>query len=241
MIDYTNFRKILNGAFEKHAEHSVPTEEQSNKLYRITEYLFQENEKYNLTAIRSPEDAVIKHIFDTIIVEKFIPNGSCVIDVGSGAGFPAVPLAIMRSDITVTALDSTEKKTEYIKKVCGEFGIKNVKTLCARAEEASQSTETREKYDVAIARSVAGLPILTELCLPFVKKGGRFISMKSGSARHEIEESANAIAKLGGAAFDVISLYTSGEDERCLFISGKVSNTPNEYPRRYAQIKKKPL
>ncbi len=241
-LDFEQFDLLINNAFSSHPEVSFPTEEQKSKLYRFTELLLSENEKYNLTAIRTPQGVISKHLFDSICVSSHIPNGSKLIDIGSGAGFPTVPLAIMRPDVSFHPLDSTDKKVEFIKSSAQLLELTNVHPISARAEELAADPAYREGFDVAIARSVAALPILSELCIPFVKPGGYFLSMKSASAAAEISDSLRGIKKLGGDNVEIRSLYSDDTDgERCLFVVKKISPTPKELPRRYAQIKKKPL
>lgn len=242
MIDAKEFDRLIEQVFAEHKEINAPNCEQREKLRVLADFLLAENEKHNLTAIRTLEGVVKKHIFDSICIEKYIPVGAKIIDVGSGAGFPSLPLAVMRSDLSITPLDSTEKKVDHIKKAAELMGLENVTPIVGRAEELAKTTERRQSYDVAVARSVAALPVLSELCLPFVKIGGLFLSMKSASAAHEIEESKSAVKKLGGSPIEIVTLYNDPDDgDRCLFISKKKSQTPSDLPRRYAQIKKKSL
>ncbi len=241
-ISFESFNLLINNAFSTHPEVIPPDDVQKNKLFRLAELLLSENEKYNLTAIRTLEGVMSKHIFDSICVESYIPRNATVIDVGAGAGFPTLPLAIMRPDISITPLDSTDKKIEFIKKAAEALELQNVHPVSARAEELANDPAYREGFDIVIARSVAALPILSELCLPFVKLGGRFLSMKSASAAEEIPDSLRGVGKLGGGEIEVKNLYIDdSENQRCLFIVDKIAKTPKELPRRYAQIKKKPL
>ena len=217
--------------------------EMLSKFAILTDFLLSENEKYNLTAIRSFDQAIRKHIYDSITISPYIPNGASVVDIGSGAGFPALPLAIVRPDIKVTAIDSTAKKVGFVCKAAELLRLSNVTGVCGRAEELSAiGCDLREKFDICVARSVAELRILTELCLPFAKKGGCFLAMKSQSALHEINEAENALQKLGcRKAPRQISLYQSDEDERVVWEFEKTDKTPDKLPRKFAQIKKKPL
>ncbi len=241
-IDFTLFNTLTDSVFSSHPEVTAPNEEQKNKLFRFAQLLLSENEKYNLTAIRTLEGVVSKHLFDSICVSAHIQSGASIIDIGAGAGFPTLPLAIMRPDITITPLDSTDKKIEFIKKAADMLELTNVHPISARAEELASDEAYRESFDIAIARSVAALPILSELCLPFVKVGGRFLSMKSATASEEIKDSLRGVKKLGGDDVKITSLYSDSSDgERCLFCINKIAKTPKELPRRYAQIKKKPL
>ena len=212
------------------------------KFCELTRFLLSENEKYNLTAIRNVEGVIKNHLFDSVSIAKLLPENAKIIDVGSGAGFPALPLAIVRPDLRIIALDSTQKKSDFTKAAAKLLDLHNIDAISARAEELVSDLPTfREHFDAAVARSVASLPVLSELCLPFVKLGGMLVAMKSKSAEHELEESKNAFRLLGGKP-ELITLYESREDEiRCAFVISKIAPTPSKYPRAYAQIKKKPL
>lgn len=256
------FNSILNSVFEKYNIKNTLTEEQIEIFHKMAERLLSENEKYNLTAIRTVEGVAENHIFDSILAASIIPEGATVLDVGSGGGFPALPIAVVRPDIKITALDSTEKKVEYIKETAEILGLENVSTVCGRAEELSlpfidkekakktgqkPSPENfftlRESFDVVIARSVASLNLLSELCVPFLKVGGKFIAMKSEKALHEIKESENALYLLGCVQkCEIIKPYTiDPETDKLFAVTQKRSQTPIKYPRKYAQIKKKTL
>lgn len=238
----TEFDRITDQIFEKYGKICTWSNEQREKLCYIAHKLLQENEKYNLTAIKTLDGVIAKHLFDSVAVEAYIPQNTTIIDVGTGAGFPSLPLAVIRSDIRIVALDATEKKIGFVNSTAAEIGLTNVSGLYGRAEELSLQPPLREKYDCAIARSVAGLQILSELCLPFVKVGGKLLAMKSDRAMHEIEESQKALTTLGASVPDVIRLYDDENGEaRLLFVSEKQNPTPSNYPRRFAQIKKKPL
>ncbi len=241
-FDFEYFNSLIDSIFYTHPEVVKPTAEQKEKLCHLSKLLLAENKKYNLTAIRTIEGVVSKHLFDSICVSSYIKSGANVIDIGSGAGFPALPLAIMRPDLSITPLDSTEKKVEYIRSTAASLGLANVHPICTRAEELATDPAYRETFDVAIARSVAALPILSELCIPFVACGGHFLSMKSASASEEIESSLSGIKKLGGGEIKISTLYIDQTDgERCLFVVKKERSTPKDLPRRYSQIKKRPL
>lgn len=206
----------------------------------LTEY----NEKFNLTAIRTPEDYLSKHVADCVSAARFIrpiiPHGGMILDVGSGAGFPALPLAVMLPDIKVTALDSTAKKLVYIGEAAARIGCTNVSTVTGRAEEVVFGR--RESFDVVTARAVARLNILIELCAPFVAVGGYFVAMKGALAAEEAAEAENA-ARLLGLAPAEITPYSLPclEDSRAFVCYRKVSPTPDRYPRQYSKIVKKPL
>ena len=202
------------------------------------------NQTTNLTAIKDPDEAIVKHIADCAICIGAIPERADLLDVGSGAGLPAFPFAILRPDISVTALDSTGKKVDFINNTAKKLGLKNLKAICQRAEELGKNRSYRERYTVVSARAVARLNQLSELCLPFVKVGGIFISMKSRLADEELSEALGGIGTLGGKPRGETKLTLLGSDEpleRCLIVVDKRSHTPPQFPRAYARISSKPL
>ena len=214
------------------------------KFSLVARMLVEWNERINLTAITEPNEIVIKHFIDSLTVSSVLPKKEIsLIDVGTGAGFPGVPLAIIRSDIKLTLLDSLNKRLIYLNELCGALEIKAA-LIHTRAEEAGQNEAFREKYDVAAARAVASLPVLCEYCLPFVKIGGRFIAMKGPEGETEAAVSANAAGLLGGklAHIEKTRLETCAETmERRLLVFDKIEATPAKYPRITAKIKKQPL
>lgn len=219
--------------------------ELSEKFFLLSQLLVEENEKYNLTAIKNEELILPLHFADCMLGAEFIPDGAKVIDVGCGGGFPTLPLAIIREDIKITAMDSTEKKLGFIKKVCVELGLKNVETLVGRAEDHGKMPEYREKFDVACARGVSRLNILSELCMPFVRVGGSFVAMKGAMGVEEYREAEGGIAKLGGGKAGIYDkkLFVSVDEsqDRSFIVVEKVAKTPDAYPRMYSKIKNKPL
>ncbi len=205
--------------------------------------LLETNKTTNLTAIKDPDEAIIKHIADCAVCINDIPKGADLLDIGSGAGLPAFPFAILRPDISVTALDSTGKKIEFIRSTAEKLGIKNLKTVSARAETLANNRSYRQRYTVVSARAVARLNVLSELCLPFLKVGGVFLSMKSRLADEELSEALSGIGTLGGKPREVkkFTLVGGEGDERCLIIIDKRRDTPPQFPRAYARISSKPL
>lgn len=236
-------KNIIEQVFAKYPKICGINDEKVKNFAILLDFLLSENEKYNLTAIRDFEQAAAKHIYDSITIAPYLSENAEIVDVGSGAGFPALPLAILRPDLKITALDSTEKKVGFIVNASELLGLKNISGVCGRAEELSAPGELlREKFDACAARSVAELRVLAEFCLPFVKKGGIFLAMKSENALHEIKEAENATKTLGcRAAPQKISLYRSDNDNRMVWIYQKTDPTPEKYPRKFALIKKKPL
>lgn len=205
--------------------------------------LLEWNEKINLTAITEPEDVLYKHFYDCILFFKAITPkaGAEIIDVGTGAGFPGTVLKIVRPDINVTLLDSLNKRLVFLNEVISRLGLDGIKTVHMRAEDAGKAAAHREKYDIACARAVAALPALMEYCLPLVKKGGSFVAMKGASAEEEMSRSLNAAHLLGAAKPTIICETLTGNEQRAFIISKKISQTPTKYPRKPAEISKKPL
>lgn len=201
------------------------------------------NEKVNLTAVTDAQGACAKHFADSLLIEEHIPKGASLCDVGCGGGFPTLPLAIVRPDLEITALDSTEKKLKFVSLMADKLSL-NVTVLPARAEEVGQSRKYRESFDCVCARAVARLNILSELCIPLVKIGGKFISCKAALAKEELNEALDGIEKLGGALETVKDtlLVTESEDQsRTVFVFSKEKETPKAFPRHYSKISKKPL
>ncbi len=215
------------------------TAEQYEKFDLYAEFLCEYNKNVNLTAITEPHDILIKHFIDSVIALKFVdvPKNSAIIDVGTGAGFPSIPIKIMRNDINLTLLDSLAKRITFLEKLCGKLDIE-ANFIHGRAEDIGTLAEYREKFDFSCARAVANLSVLSEYCVPFVNVGGIFIAMKGPN--EEIESSENAIKLLGGE-ISKISDYDLGGDRRRIISIKKISRTSTKYPRNSSQIKKKSL
>lgn len=202
--------------------------------------LIQEvNKVLNLTGIDDDEGIFHKHFYDSLLIAPMMDMNTSVADIGSGAGFPGIVLAIARPDLTVTCVEPTTKRTQFLSRVVSECGLKNVIILNARAEEVID--ELRETFDYATARAVAYLDILSELCIPFVKIGGHFIAMKGQKGTEEYETSLKAVHKLGGDLIETHKFEDSVMGERYNLVIKKVRSTPKQYPRAYAKIKKSPL
>lgn len=215
------------------------------KLYTVCEQLECKSKQFNLTAITDPEEVMRKHIVDCLFAAKTVKNfakaGDKLLDVGSGAGFPSLPIAASISEISVTAMDATAKKTVYMNDTAALAGIENFNAVNSRAEEAARSG-MGEGFDIVSARAVARLNVLMELCVPFLKVGGYFISMKGAAAEEEMAEAQSAAKKLGCTFVEKIP-YTLPDltDARFLLVYRKDSKTPALYPRNFSQISKKPL
>ena len=203
--------------------------------------LIGENEKYNLTSITDPEEVVIKHFVDSIMLLKYfdLDYNTKIIDIGSGAGFPGIPLLIAKNNrLDLTLVDSRLKRVAFMDEVLKRCGL-NANPICARAESLGVEARYREQFDVATARAVAPLNILCELCMPLVKVGGYFVSLKG--AQDECDEAKNAVSVLGGELESNVSYKLENGDTRSIVIIKKISQTPTEYPRKNKKIQTKPL
>lgn len=207
-------------------------------VYRVLEI----TKVMNLTAIKEPIEAVQKHVIDSLTILPWVPKEGKMLDVGSGAGFPAVPVAMLRPKLSVTALDGLAKRMRFITESCELLQIPNVTAIHGRAEEMAKAPLYREQYDVVTARAVANLAVLAEYCLPFVKVGGVFIAMKGPGVEEELSEAKNAIGTLGGKIIEQKSFTLPDSDlARTLIVVKKISQTATKYPRNSGQISKKPI
>ena len=241
-MEMLNFRKVLRECFKENNLLDLLDNDKEEKLFGFAELLIETNKQMNLTAITDMEGVIFKHFTDCARAVRHFEANSSVIDVGCGAGFPSMPLAILRPDLKVTALDSTTKKTVFIQNCANKLEISNITSVAARAEEFV--SDHREAYDYATSRAVARLNVLCELCLPLVRKGGKFVPMKATQANDELDEAKNAIKTLGGELEDKDSYTLTFNTEvldRHIFLIKKVHHTTAIYPRKYAQILKKPL
>ena len=211
--------------------------EKGEKFAVLFDELIAFNNVTNLTAITECEEVALRHFADSLTAADKIPVGATVIDVGCGGGFPTLPLAIARPDLAITALDSTAKKLVFVENMARKLSL-NVKTLAARAEEIP---ECRESFDIATSRAVARMNLLTELCLPLVKVGGKCVAMKGASGKEELAEAEGGITKLGGTVTGVDAFTLLSAGERVIITVDKVAPTPSAYPRPWGKIKKKPL
>ena len=215
-------------------------------FFALTERMLAVNEHLNLTAITEPEAVILRHYADSLTLAELIPTGASVADIGSGAGFPAIPLCIARPDLRITAIDGTGKRVRYMQETADLLGLSNLTALTMRAEAGAKDPTLRGKFDVATARAVAALPILSELCLPYVKVGGLFLAMKSREAEAELVTASKAIRTLGGGdvSLEERTLTSPSEPEpltRVIISVRKLNPTHAQYPRDFAQMKKKPL
>ena len=213
------------------------------KLMGYGRLILEWNEKINLTAITDEEGMIVKHFLDSLSVCKFIGTGrKSLIDVGTGAGLPGIPLKIAEADLSVTLLDSLEKRVNFLNEVISRLSMKGIRAVHGRAEDFGAMPDFREKYDYAVARAVADLAVLCEYCLPFVKVGGLFIAMKGPSAEQEVKDSTKAISILGGELISSEKFGLPSSDyERTIIIIRKCRHTPASYPRKSGKPTKSPL
>ena len=218
------------------------TAAQAESFQTYLELLLEWNDKINLTAITEPGEIVAKHFVDslTLLSSCTIKQGAKIIDVGTGAGFPGIPLKIMRPDLNLTLLDSLNKRLNFLGEVCQTLNLKSER-IHKRAEEAGLDKKMRENYDIVVARAVAPLNVLCEYCLPLVKMKGFFIAMKGPGAREELTAAENALELLGGSDVELASLTLPEAGERNLVVVQKKEFTPKGYPRHGGTISKHPL
>ena len=229
---------ILNECFKLF---DLPLNEDiESKFKKYAEMLVGTNKKFNLTAITEPDDIYIKHFADSISCQEFINPGSRVIDVGTGAGFPGLPLKIARDDISLTLMDSLAKRVGFLSDVVSELKLKNTDVFHMRAEDAGIDEKFREKYDVCVSRAVANLPVLCEYCLPFVKVGGLFLALKGKEARNEVQCAEKAMLILGGETEKVHDFFWKNMEHSVVIIR-KICKTPKNYPRKAGKPSKQPI
>lgn len=218
------------------------TQQQATSLDTYAQMLVEWNEKINLTAITEPQDMAVKHFLDSLLLLKaaVLPQGASLIDVGTGAGFPSVPVKVVRPDLQLNLLDSLNKRLVFLQELCGALGLQAQYTHL-RAEDGGKDKKYREKYDFACARAVASLRNLSEYCLPFVKVGGAFIALKGAGWEEELAEAKNAIGTMGGKVDRIEKFTLPDESRRAIILIKKISQTPPQFPRTAAKMTKKPI
>ncbi len=239
----SEFQNILRAAFEKNGISKLLREAATEKLEALCRIMQAKNTEMNITAIADDVGIATKHFCDSAFLATLLPEEGDMVDIGCGGGFPCLPVGILKPNIKITAIDSTEKKVNYVAATAKELGIANFRGVAIRAEEGAQG-DFRERYDIACARAVAALDVLCELCIPYLKVGGTFYAMKGRGAAEELEAAKSAVKLLGGDLVRVHEFALVCEDEvqsRYIIEIKKVSKTPTQYPRAYAKIKKKPL
>ncbi len=220
------------------------SKEQINMLLKYMDMLKEWNKKVNLTSIVDDEGIIKKHFLDSISIfnTELIKDNISLVDVGTGAGFPGIPIKIINPTVKVTLIDSLKKRVNFLKEVICELKLKGINAVHGRCEDFANQKDYREQYDIATARAVASLPVLCEYCLPYVKIGGSFIAMKGPSVIEELDVSGNAVKVMGGELKEVIDTNIYGEDlNHKLVVVKKKKLSPIKYPRKAGKIEKNPI
>ena len=241
-MEKQEYIEYLVAAFRSNGLCDVISEEKAEKLYDLYKILVETNRVVNLTAITDEKEVILKHFIDSATICEFMGNDWSVIDVGCGAGFPSLPLAVLRPDLSIASIDSTGKKVDFVNATAKKLGLENITAICTRAEDFAKNN--RESFDACTSRAVARLNVLAELCIPFVKVGGVFAPMKSDKGEEEFAEAKVGVAKLGCELREKKNLRLTLEEssiQREIFVFEKKAKTPPAYPRNYSQIVKKPL
>ena len=239
-MELEEFTKIFNNYLEK--LNLTLTEEQIEKFYNYMNLLIEWNKKINLTAIIEPKDIILKHFIDSLTIVKYIKEGETIIDVGTGAGFPGIPLKIAREDLKITLADSLNKRINFLNEVINKLDLKNIETIHTRAEELGKNKKYREKFDIATSRAVANMSTLSEYLIPFIKVKGRCICMKSSDIDTELENAKKAINILGCEIESKDKFNLPNSDlGRSVIILRKVKNTPSKFPRKAGTPAKEPI
>lgn len=216
--------------------------EQYGQFYAYMELLIEWNEKMNLTAITDPKEIILKHFVDSLTIAKYVEEGKSIIDMGTGAGFPGIPIKIYRKDVKVVLADSLNKRIKFLDEVIDKLKLENVETIHCRAEELGKNKQYREKFDYATSRAVANLSTLSEYLMPFVKLNGKCIFMKTIEVEEELEKAKKAIKTLGGKIEKVDKFEIPESDlGRSIIIVKKEKITPNKFPRKPGTPAKEPL
>ena len=216
--------------------------EQIEQLYTYMELLLEWNEKINLTAITEPEEIIVKHYVDSLTIAKEIPENSKIVDMGTGAGFPGIPLKIYRKDIEIVLVDSLNKRINFLNEVIHNLQLKKIETIHSRAEEFGKNKKYREQFDIATSRAVANLSTLSEYLIPLLKKNGKMIAMKGSDTKEELKDAKTAIKVLGGKIEKEEEFVLPRTDiKRTIIVIKKVKETPAKYPRKPGTPSKEPI
>ena len=216
--------------------------EQKLKFYKYMNMLLEWNSKINLTAITDPEEIILKHFIDSLTIYKNLTRGAKIVDVGTGAGFPGIPLAIIDENLKFTLVDSLNKRLIFLSEVKRELKLDNLEIIHSRAEEIGQNKNYREKFDIATSRAVANLSTLSEYLLPLIKISGKCICMKATNIEEEINQAKDAIEILGGKIIDIEKFKLPQSDiDRTIITISKIKSTPNKYPRKAGTPSKDPM
>lgn len=239
-MELNEFEEIFN-TYLKELEINLE-KEQTEQFYDYMKLLLEWNDKINLTAITEPKEVIIKHFVDSLTIAKYIPEGATLVDMGTGAGFPGIPLKICRRDIKITLADSLNKRIKFLDEVIEQLNLKEIETIHARAEEVGKNSKYRERFDIATSRAVANLATLSEYLIPLVKVNGKCICMKGPDIEEEIQNGKKAIKVLGGNISKVDSFELANTDiKRTVLIINKIEKTPSKYPRKPGIPSKEPI
>lgn len=218
------------------------TDLQVEQFFTYMNLLIEWNKKINLTSIIEPKDIIIKHFVDCGTILKYLKKGETIIDIGTGAGFPGIPLKILNETLKVTLVDSLNKRINFLNEVCEQLKLENVKLIHARAEDLARNGEYREKFDKSVSRAVANLSTLSEYDLPFVKKNGQMIAMKGFDIEEEVQNSKKAINILGGKITEINKFpLIDTDNKRSVVVIDKVKPTPKQFPRKAGKPLKEPI
>ena len=218
------------------------TDDNAEKFYNYMNLLIEWNKKINLTAIEEPKEIIIKHFIDSLIIEKYLKDGNSLIDIGTGAGFPGIPLKIQKNNLEVTLLDALNKRVNFLNEAIELLGLNNIEAIHGRAEDYGRNVKYRQMYDVCVSRAVAKLNVLTEYMLPLVKVGGQCLCMKGPNISEEIEDAEKAIELMGGKIKQIDKINLPGNnDERNIIIISKTRSTQNRFPRSLGKINKEKI
>lgn len=239
-MEKKEFRDILlNGLNDMNI---TINENKINLFYNYMNLILFWNEKINLTAITDKKDMILKHFIDSISINKYIDHENVVMDMGTGAGFPGIPLKIINNDIRFVLVDSLNKRINFLEKVKKELKLEKLELIHSRAEDLARDKNYREKMDIVVSRAVANLQVLVEYMLPFIRIGGKCICMKGPNIEEELKKSKKAIEILGGKIEKIDNLIIGGKEiERNIIIIKKIKETPNKYPRKAGMPVKQPL
>lgn len=239
-MEINEFKEIMNENAKK--INIGFNEKQLEQFFEYMNLLIEWNEKINLTAITEPKEIIIKHFIDSLTINKYIEKNNKIVDVGTGAGFPGIPIKIYRPEVEVTLVDSLNKRINFLNEVISKLGLEKINTIHARVEEFARNKKYREKFDIVTARAVANLTVLSEYLLPLTKNNGKCICMKGSNIEEECKESKKAIEILGGKIVEIEEFYLPDSDiKRNIINIKKVKTTPAKYPRKPGTPAKEPL
>lgn len=235
-MEYKDFEKLF---VEELLKNNIDNISEIKKFYDYMKILLEWNKKINLTAINDEKEFIVKHFIDSLTIRKYLKDNNNVIDIGTGAGFPGIPLKISTESINMTLIDSVNKKVNVLNDIINKLNIERIEAIHIRAEEFAKNN--REKYDVAVSRAVANMSTLVEYLISFVKIGGMIICMKGPNFGQELDESKKAISVLGGKIKSVETVFIDNEFERNIVVIEKIKHTPLKFPRGQSKPLKDPI